>query len=196
VTRPRSPRSLLAACIALGALAPSVGCAVEPQGGRPVAPGAGDADAVFRPETIRIHPLTRIVASGDGAGMLIDAHIELFDRWGHPTKGLGTLRFELFRSGAGGIGAGPEGGIDRAEVDLTDPETNSTRYYDSATRTYRMYLEAPPDAESLTMSLVVTFVTIDGRRLRAEYALGTRVLPREADPNENAPPAEGRQGGG
>ncbi|MFG0275894.1 MAG: hypothetical protein ACF8QF_12650 [Phycisphaerales bacterium] len=196
MTRSRSLRSLLAATFSLCALAPGVGCAVEPQGGRPVAGSATESGSVFRPESIRIHPLTRVIASGDGAGTLIDAHVELFDRWGHPTKGLGTMRFELFRSGAGGIGTGPEGGIDRAEVDLTDPEINSTRYYDSATRTYRMYLESPPDAASLTMSLVVTFVTSDGRRLRDEYALGTRVLPRDGSGDENAPPAEGRQGGG
>lgn len=171
-------------------------CVVEPQGGRPSPAARADDGAAFRPESLRIHPLTRVIVPGDGAGLVIDTHVELFDAWGHPTKGLGSLRFELFRSGAAGIGVGSEGGIVRAEIDLADPDVNSTRYYDSATRTYRMYLEAPADAGSPTLTLVATFLTVDGRRLRDEYLLGGRILPRdEPAPDENAPPATGRQGG-
>lgn len=177
------------------------GCGVQPQGGR-IADREPTGDiGVFAPEAIRVHPLTRIIDPGDGAAVVIDAHIELYDAWGHPTKGLGSLRFELFRSGGGGIGAAPDAGVMRAQVDLSDPEINSTRYYDSATRTYRMILEAPADAGvTTTMTLVATFVTTDNRRLRDEYTLGARLAPRDPSqspgPNENAPSAEGRQGDG
>lgn len=193
-------KSIRRSALLLCALA-AVGCSVQPQGGRLADREPTGEVGVFAPEAIRIHPLTRIVDPGDGSPMLIDAHIELFDAWGHPTKGLGSLRFELFRSGGGGIGAMPDAGIVRAQVDLTDPDINSTQFYDSATRTYRMLLEAPADAGAVaTMNLVATFVTTDNRRLRDEYTLGARSTPRDPveapGPNENAPPAGGRQGGG
>jgi hypothetical protein len=196
----RLPNAIRRSALLLCAAA-ALGCGVQPQGGRITDRAPTGETGVFTPEAIRIHPLTRIVEPGEGSAMLIDAHVELFDAWGHPTKGLGSLRFELFLSGGGGIGAAPDGGIVRAQVDLTDPDINSTRYYDSATRTYRMLLEAPADAAAgTTMTLVATFVTTDNRRLRDEYTLGSRSTPRDPveapGPDENAPPDEARQGGG
>lgn len=201
VANPSRTHNAIRRLAALLCAAALVGCGVQPQGGRITDREPTGEGGVFVPEAIRIHPLTRIVDPGDGSDMLIDAHVELFDAWGHPTKGLGSLRFELFRSGGGGIGAAPEAGIVRAQVDLTDPDINSTRYYDSATRTYRMLLEAPAEAGAgATMTLVATFVTTDNRRLRDEYTLGARSTPRtpseEPGPDENAPPGEARQGGG
>jgi len=203
-----SGRRRAAAIVLLVAWLVGAGCALAPQGARPDRADFSieqEGSSVFRPESMRVHPLTRATRGGTPATLVIDAHFELFDAWGHPTKGLGVLRVELDDAGGEGIGLPGEGGPVRAEVDLTDPQTNSSRYYDSATRTYRMFLESPRAPSVRRLRLRATFLTIDGRRLSDAYTLSVPGSPRPADEgaptpppgeDENAPPVLMRRGEG
>ncbi|MBI1190677.1 MAG: hypothetical protein GC200_08380 [Tepidisphaera sp.] len=100
----------------------------------------------FAPATLRIHPLTHI-EKGPQAGLAagqctVVLHLELKDRFGDSVKGLGTLRVELFKPGAG-VSPGIESQALSWDVnDLAEAEGNSRRF-DQSTRTYRIPLVAP-----------------------------------------------------
>lgn len=110
-----------------------------------VAPAIVGAPA-FAPATLRIHPLTHI-EKGPQAGLAagqctVVLHLELKDRFGDSVKGLGTLRVELFKPGAG-VSPGIESQALSWDVgDLAEAEGNSRRF-DQSTRTYRVPLVAP-----------------------------------------------------
>jgi hypothetical protein len=157
----------------------------------PVAEGMDPGGGAFRAERVRVHPLTRIIPSDPAGPVAIDAHVELFDWWDHPVKSLGVLRIELF-TGPGGIGGSGRGpGLVSAVIDMTDPALNAARFYDSATRTYRFLLEAPRSATGAAspLTLNVTFVSLDGRRMRDSFVIGARPLlrPLDAEPEPEAP---------
>lgn len=141
--------------------------------------------------SVRIHPLTREVRSNTrndvDQTIVIDVHIELFDAWGHPTKALGTLQFELVQGSRTGLQPSSEleENVYRATIDMLDPQDNSVRYYDSATRTYRLYLEAPRRITNAPITLNATFVTPSGRLLDDRFIIERRSGPSPATPIEN-----------
>jgi len=199
-----TPRATLLALLVGVALPASLGaCAAQSKGAGARTTQTAD-EGPFRPESIRIHPLTRIVER-DGDHVVIEAHVEFFDAWGHPVKGRGLLRFEVASGMPGGIGASSTSGSLRAEIDLRDPDAASVTYYDSATRTYRLYLEGDNPAPSSSLTLTVTFIGLDERVLRDTYTPGEG--PRLSEPDrtpqnveENATrapdkPAPSRPGG-
>jgi hypothetical protein len=119
------------------------GCKIDD--GNTALPAVEGAPA-FSPATMRIHPLThieRVAQAGLPAGQCtVVLHLELKDRFGDSVKGLGTLRLELFKPGAG-VSPGIESQALTWDVDdLAEPEGNSRRF-DQSTRTYRIPLVAP-----------------------------------------------------
>lgn len=143
------------------ALAPS--CA--PSGTRGGVSGRAPAHP-FGAVRLEVHPLTRVVRDSETGSLRIEAHVELFDRWGDTVKDVGEFRFELYR--AAGLGADADSMTQELvwRQDLTDPEANS-RQFDAITRTYTSpLLEAPDWLERPGRgTLVVSFTTSDGRRL-------------------------------
>jgi len=120
----------------------------------------------FEPERVSLHPLTQLVRSASGEES-IEAYIELFDRFGHGVKALGTVVFELYESSpTGGGGGGGADQLRRWNIDLTDPEANA-RPYDRVTRTYRFTLLGIPEEIRATSRPVlrVRFNTPSGRQL-------------------------------
>jgi hypothetical protein len=162
-----------AAVLALATLC--VGCA--PKGGAP--PPAGEempessatrvAPWPFQPTRIRIHPLTRIregVNEQTGEPeTYIDLQLDLQDQFGHSTKGIGELRFELYP-------AGEEQRSDRLEfwlIDISDLEVNRVQY-DWVTRMYRINLVVPPQrlAQQRRFRLHAYLSTPGGQRMEHE----------------------------
>jgi hypothetical protein len=163
-----SPRMIVSACIVLAALG---ACDATPSRTAPPVPGTG-AGSPFGAVRIEIHPLTRLVRDGTDQGSLqIEAHVELFDRWGHGVKDVGVMRFELYRSAAPGFDAEPVQELVWT-LDLSDPAESSARY-DPVTRTYIAPLDEAPDwtAAGMSPTLLVQFTTPDGRRLTATRRL-------------------------
>ncbi len=99
-------------------------------------------DWPFQPTHMRVHPLTRIrTSSNERTGeqeTYIDLQLDLLDQFGHTTKGIGEVRFELFS-------ASEEERSERLEVwriDINDLAAN-TEHYDWVTRMYRFNLLLP-----------------------------------------------------
>jgi hypothetical protein len=102
--------------------------------------GPPSTEGAFGPESLRIYPLTRLDKAADGKPIVV-CHIELKDRWGDTTKGVGRLEIRLLRPAA------PAGGTEASdqtwELDLSNWELNAS-LYDKATRTYRIQLGEIP----------------------------------------------------
>ncbi|MFG0252326.1 MAG: hypothetical protein ACF8NJ_05565 [Phycisphaerales bacterium JB038] len=132
--------------VLLGSL---LGCA--PSGEPAVAVGAEEvlesptlrgSNWPFQPTRLRIHPLTRIGSDTDETTgqveYFIDLQVDLIDQFGHSTKGLGELRFELLSGGE----AERSQRLEVWRIDITDLEVN-TLHYDWVTRMYRFNLTLP-----------------------------------------------------
>jgi len=105
----------------------------------------------FRPASLRLHPLTHALRN-EGVVSVVEARIEFFDRFGHTTKGLGLVRFEL----RAGDGDGRR--LASWEIDVREVEENM-RHYDDVTRTYlfRLGLEGVEDLpDSARLEVVAT----------------------------------------
>lgn len=90
----------------------------------------------FAPKAMRIHPLTH-QEIGPAGGARVVLHMELKDAWGDSVKGIGRVQAQVWREGES---------QDRAvrwDVDLRSLEENA-RFYDPATRTYRIVLGGLP----------------------------------------------------
>lgn len=128
-------------------LACAWGCVVDPRAtggasaGREVGEGEATREEAFAPARLRVHPLTHVEPAGDGASILV-LHVELRDRFGDNVKGLGLLRVELLGPEAGTSATLTRTRVEWDVADMGDPATNSRRF-DTATRTYRVPLEAP-----------------------------------------------------
>jgi len=113
----------------------------------------------FAPESIRVHPLSRIKYGADGT-LQVQGRIEFLDRDGCSTRGIGMLKIILAGSSNGGSHTESSW-----ESDLNDLETNS-QYYDEVTRTYLygLSLENAGDVP-LEPSLHARLILPDGRTL-------------------------------
>ncbi len=131
--------------------------AQETGDGRATQPQAGDArpnqarltNWPFRPTSLRLHPLTHALRN-EGTVSVVEARVEFFDRFGHTTKGLGRVRFEL----RAGDGDGRR--LASWEIDVREVEENM-RHYDDVTRTYlfRLGLEGVEDLPDSALLEVV-----------------------------------------
>lgn len=131
-----APTCLAGFVISLHACAPEQ---VAPAGGPE---RAGQTLAYpFAPASMRIHPLTHLDVDAQNRPIIV-VHVETRDRWGEPCKSVGDIIVQLNRP-ALGANSGLEREDATWEVDLSDLDQNA-RYYDPATRTYRLQLSTPP----------------------------------------------------
>jgi hypothetical protein len=118
--------------------------------------------------------LTHHAPSPSDETAVIEARVEFFDQFGHTTKGMGLVRFELFPARPGGSRLEGAESLGVWGFDLNDLDTNLT-HYDEVTRTYRFRLRLDPSVTRPEQGrLVIGARTPDGRRLTGEYALGLR----------------------
>lgn len=98
----------------------------------------------FDPVSLRIHGLTHIDPTGpkvEPDQSLLVLHFELKDRYGDTVKGLGPLKIELYKPGAGVAPGIETQALSWALPDFADPDANAARF-DTATNTYRIPLIA------------------------------------------------------
>jgi hypothetical protein len=106
----------------------------------------------FRPASMRIHPLTRLVRDPQTNVVQIEARLELRDRDGHVARGLGAVEFTLTLDA---------GAPERSwTFDLLDLQRNR-QLYDDVTRTYRFLLggideQMLTDARAAELRVVLT----------------------------------------
>jgi len=203
-----TPACARAVLLALGLVAG--GCAATDGPPGPIEPGVGGVGesavlpgpsavlASLQPERLRVHPLTRLERDAGGRLRLV-CHVELADRFGHPTKWFGLVRVEVYRpgeavgevSGAAGAVGGGEQQSGMWSVDLTSPERNA-EVFDWVTRTYRLELVGLPGwVEALeqgrsrepwcTVRAYFLALGADGRERRMEASFRLRRAPRPAE---------------
>lgn len=136
-----SLRSLSAPALAL-VLGFVSACGSPPRMGGDVATEVPIGTWPFAPSSLRIYPLTHLDRGEDNKGRII-CHIELKDRWGDSSKGVGALRISMYGPGTGQPGAASVQ-LAKWEVNLSDLARN-TALFDPATRTYRIQLTGVPD---------------------------------------------------
>jgi hypothetical protein len=130
----------------------------------------------FEPETIRIHPLTRIDTNPETGAPQVDVYFELRDRWNHGVKALGQVVLELYETP--GPGSATRGGplqLRVWKVDLTDPDANAIPY-DRVTRTYHISLAGVPTGlpADRDLELRVRFTTLSGETMSGAYRFSAR----------------------
>lgn len=121
----------------------------------------------YEPEQISVHPLTRYWISGTGERE-VEARIELLDRDGYPTRGIGRLELDLESKD----GRRVETWI----LPLSDLEINRS-HFDEVTRTYLVRLSLPNNAIPDGADLAATLVLPDGARLVGSGAINKAPKP-------------------
>jgi hypothetical protein len=122
----------------------------------------------FWPETMRLHPLTRLVLDVDSGDAVIESRIEFLDREEDTTKGWGRLRIDLHDESDG------PNETARAEwnLDLRDPGVNR-QYFDDVTRTYLFRLELAPGQLPEQPVLRAYFLAANGAELKSSLRVRT-----------------------
>lgn len=150
-----------------GASRPGEGADRPANGGAPPNQ-ARSANWPFRPTSVRLHPLTHAVRA-QAAVSTIDARIEFFDRFGHTSKGLGVVRFELH----GGEAMGPSRRIASWEIDVRDVEQNM-RHYDDVTHTYLFRLGLGNEEDLPATARLDVTVTMPNQKMSGSIDIALR----------------------
>lgn len=128
-----------------------------------------DRESPFRPEELRVHPLTRLELTPPRGAPYVDAHVEFLDAADDPVKTTGDLSFILYSGGRVGQSLQQIASWGVAEFD--DP-ANNARAFDHVTRTYRFRLEGLPTPLDPQARLVLeaNLLTPDRRRISARHS--------------------------
>lgn len=131
-------------------------------------PPAGHAEWAFAPVAMRFHPFTALVSERDGQAWFLDARIELLDFTGDATKGLGSLRVELYAVQPSVSRAGQDQRLEMWQATLATPQEHQARY-DTLTRSYhfRLQLNHPPPRQR-DLKILATFTDTRGKRLTTQ----------------------------
>ena len=143
------------------------------KGDPPVTPAPSPAGDYWqiRPVRMRIYPSSRFVQYKERS--ILEARVELFDEAGDSTKGVGTLRFELFASDRIGEVVDSKQ-LFAWDIDMMTLDANR-QFYDPVTRAYLFRLgidELPTDRDRVVLR--VTFSPVTGNRLVAHAVMRTR----------------------
>lgn len=147
----------------------------------------------YWPRQVRIHPLTRIVITGEDEAHL-ELRLEFLDREGDTTKARGTVEVALFVEGGAGAGGGTPATdparrsdvVDGWVSDLADPDENRARF-DTLTRTYLYKLAVDPRILERSPQVFVRHDCLSGRSFQADLALRTDPV---VDPASRAEPSD------
>lgn len=145
------------------------GCSIFKGSPSPLA--AAPQPWLFSPVVMRVHPFTTFAYDKAAGAYVLDARIELQDRVGDSTKGVGDFRFELYEEKERASQEGEEVRQAVWSAPMTTLEQNQ-QHYDPITRTYvfRLKLTQAP-SEPQKYKLIAQFTDPEGRRLSASAPL-------------------------
>jgi hypothetical protein len=128
----------------------------------------------FVPVAMRVHPFTSIARDPVTGSHMLEARVELLDRLGDVTKGVGDFRFELYTAPEKASQQGSERRVAYWDVPMTSLDANA-RHWDPITRTYvlKLRLEELPTPEQ-HLKLHAQFTDPGGKRLVAETPMQYR----------------------
>jgi hypothetical protein len=129
----------------------------------------------FWPIRMRLHPLSMITDDPETGRPIVEARIELVDEFGHTTKGVGQVRFELYDVDPREAAVPP---LEEWNVDIRAAEPNAA-HYDPITQTYLFRLQfdagmAPDGARWLR----AYYLSVDGRKFESTMRLRGGAPPR------------------
>jgi hypothetical protein len=127
---------------------------------------------MFLPAKMRLHPLSRIVASASNA--TLEARLELTDSFGDIGKGVGSATFKLFTYSA--LMPNHQGStLGQWHFDLSTPTANHD-HWDAITRTYLFKLPLTPASLNNVgrVQLTANLTLPDGTNLLDSLTLPTK----------------------
>ena len=143
-------------------LLPSAGCQLSSAGAARGAHRSDNGVWPFQPESIRVHPLTRLETTDDGA--VLETWVQLLDGDGYPLRGLGLLTVRLENAGPGYM--------HRYEwtVELESTANTDVRF-DPVASAYMLLLEVDPDTLPTRPRVYAALQTPSGNRLSGRLSL-------------------------
>jgi hypothetical protein len=139
--------------------------------GQPPAPAESAPAWPFVPVVMRVHPFTAFSLDAASGPPVLEVRIELLDRVGDVTKGVGDFRFELYGLHEKASQQGEEERLFQWDASMNTVDENQ-QHYDPITRTYGFRLKlaaAPPGGQKL--KLLVQLTDAGGRRIVASAPL-------------------------
>ena len=124
------------------------------------------------PREMRVHPFTSIAYDEAAEMYVIEARVELLDLHGDATKGLGSFRFELFRSAERDDVRDESRELMSLWASSIATLAENAAHYDGITRTYwfRLELHEPLETDA-RLFLAAHFTDASGRRMSSEGVL-------------------------
>lgn len=124
-------------------------------------------DWPFVPVSMRIHPFTSIEYDAQHETVVLEARVELLDRLGDMTKGVGDFRFELYKASERATSLPVQEEMLYVWHVTMRTLVENKQYYDPITRTYAFRLkmqQVPPPGTAVR--LFGHFADPAGRRLK------------------------------
>jgi hypothetical protein len=150
-----------------------------PTAGSPVAPRTPPSWP-FRPTTILVDPFSSIGYEKRTEQWVVEARLTLLDSEGHPTKGLGRLRFELYQLDDKQATAVQGRRTEFWNDSIADPAAGK-EHYDDLTHGYVFYLRMKSPPPNTAIKLLVQFTDDRGKRMLGEAMIRKRAgsAPRQ-----------------
>ncbi len=124
-------------------------------------------DWLLWPQSMRVHPLTRVIAQANTEPPIVEMRVEFVDPIGHPIKSTGQMAI-TYNDSTGSIRNVPPIGL--WETDLRDLEVNRS-HWDDVTETYLYRFPLPKTATGKSGMLRVIMLQEDGQQFDDVFAL-------------------------
>jgi len=133
----------------------------------------------FAPVAMRVHPFSTFEPGDEPETLVLEARVELLDRVGDTTKGVGRFRFELYQIAAAASREGEDLRLMQWDGSIDTLELNR-RHYDPITRTYVFKLKIDEPIEPRQkLRLDVQYTNQVDERLSTQFV--TTYTPRQAE---------------
>lgn len=134
------------------------------------------------PQSMRVHPLTRVINQTDESPPIVELRIEFIDPIGHPSKSTGQIAI-TYSDKVGSIRNIPPVGL--WETDLRDLQVNES-HWDNVTDTYLYRFPLPTVNAGKRGMLRVIMLQEDGNQFDDVFALEIPDPPKSVDQNQPA----------
>jgi hypothetical protein len=135
----------------------------------------------FRPTTVHVDPLSSIGYDKRTKQWVLESRLMLLDIEGHPTKGLGRLRFELYQISDRQSTADQGRRAELWNDSIADPDAGK-EHYDVLTHGYVFYLRLKSPPPNTDLKLLVQFTDDRGKRMLDQAIVRKRAGSEPAKP--------------
>ena len=155
-------RALVATMLLVLVLLPAAGCQLSSGGAARGGHTSGNGAWPFQPQSIRVHPLTRLQTTDEST--VLETWVQLLDSDGYPVRGLGSLTVHLENAGPGYMHQYAW------TVDLESATSPEVRF-DPVASAYMLLLEVNPDTLPTQPRVHAVLQTPEGDRFSGRLNL-------------------------